>query len=79
MFESQSWAELLGKPVDEAVAIIEKSNVFPIFIPMNTFSFKDLNVVPVHKDSAVTHDFRTNRVRVFYDDSNNVHSEPRTG
>lgn len=38
-----------------------------------------LNVQKLEEGSPVTRDLRINRVRVFYDESGNVSSEPRTG
>ncbi|CAF1362935.1 unnamed protein product [Rotaria sordida] len=66
MSSNQSWPDLVGKPVDEAVAAIKSEN-------------PSLNVIPLEEGSAVTKDLRWDRVRVFFDANNQVSSVPRTG
>ncbi|CAF1492619.1 unnamed protein product [Rotaria sordida] len=66
MSSDQSWSDLVGKPVDEAVAAIKSKN-------------PSLNVIRLEEGSAVTKDFRSDRVRVFFNANNKVSSTPRTG
>jgi hypothetical protein len=62
-----SWPELLGRNIDEAVEIIKSEN-------------PNLNVTKVPPGTMLTRDYRTDRVRVYYDPSNNnVNVIPRTG
>ena len=57
--EKTSWPELNGKNVDEAVQAIKDEN-------------PELVVLKVPVDSMVTMDYRTDRVRVFYDEATNL-------
>ena len=66
MSERRSWPQLVGMPVDQAIAIIQQEN-------------PGINVVKLPENSPTTRDFRLNRVRVFHDADGNVTSEPRTG
>ncbi|UJR23214.1 hypothetical protein I4U23_026233 [Adineta vaga] len=61
--DKQSWPELIGKPVDEAIEIIKKEN-------------SNLDVIKLKEGSPVTEDFRSNRVRVFFNKDGNVSSTP---
>ncbi|CAF1253359.1 unnamed protein product [Adineta steineri] len=66
MSEKQSWPELVGIPVDEAIARIKSHD-------------SRLNIIKVKENSPTTRDLRPNRVRIFYDENGNVVSEPHTG
>ncbi|CAF1346470.1 unnamed protein product [Rotaria sp. Silwood1] len=66
MSNLQSWPDLVGESVDQAVAVIKSQN-------------PHLNVIPVPENSPVTMDFRQDRVRVFFDNYNQVSSAPRVG
>jgi hypothetical protein len=59
------WPELVGKPVDEAVAAIKKDS-------------PGLNVISVPQGGMVTMDYRLDRVRVFHKDGA-VSGAPRLG
>ncbi|CAF1550563.1 unnamed protein product [Rotaria sordida] len=66
MSHNQSWPNLVGMPVNEAVAAIKSEN-------------PSLNVIPVAEHSPVTMDLRMDRVRVFFDANNQVSSAPSIG
>lgn len=60
------WPELVGKDATEAKELLEKET--------------SLNVFLVPTGSAVTMDYRTNRVRISFDPANNkVVKAPRVG
>ncbi|CAF1517937.1 unnamed protein product [Rotaria sp. Silwood1] len=61
-----SWPELVGMPVDDAVAAIQNEN-------------PNLDVIKVEKNSVGIMDYRCDRVRVFYDTDGNVSSAPSIG
>eukprot|EP00887_Chlorella_sp_A99_P004053 scaffold11.g4053.t1 len=61
-----SWPELVGTPVDEAVALLQAET--------------GLNVVPISADRMVTADYQTDRIRVFYEEAGQtVARAPRIG
>lgn len=60
------WPELVGLPADEAVKRIQTAN-------------PALNVLIVPEGSAVTRDFRVDRVRVYADSEGKVAREPKRG
>ncbi len=65
--EKTSWPELNGKNVDEAVQQIKEEN-------------PELKVFKVPLGSMVTMDYRTDRVRVYYDEATKlVQREPHCG
>lgn len=57
--EKTSWPELKGKNVDEALQVIKDEN-------------PELVVMKVPSGSMVTMDFRSDRVRIFYDEETNT-------
>ena len=60
------WPELVGKDANEAKELLEKETSFNVFL--------------VPTGSAVTMDYRTNRVRISFDPANNkVVKAPRVG
>jgi hypothetical protein len=64
---SGPWPELVGRNVDEAVQTLNSLNL-------------DLNVIKLKENSPTTRDYRTNRVRVFYNvETNLVVSAPHCG
>ena len=62
----QSWPALLGRAVADAVAHIQAAH-------------PHLRVQPVPADSMITMDYRTDRVRVFFDAAGKVSAVPHTG
>ena len=65
--DKTSWPELEGMDVDQAVQLIKEENT-------------DLTVHKIEEGSMVTADYRTDRVRVFYNvDTNTVAGTPRIG
>ena len=60
------WPSLVGATVARATVLIEASN-------------PTVRVIPVEEGSPVTKDYRLDRVRVFYDASKMVATEPRVG
>ena len=60
------WPQAAGKNAEEVVAEIKQQN-------------PALNVVKVPHGSPVTMDFRTDRVRVFFDQDGNVVGQPKIG
>jgi hypothetical protein len=65
-WEHRSWPDLVGKTVEEARFVIE-----------NDFPGVSIQVVEQH--SMVTHDYRTNRVRLFVNEYGIIVSIPRNG
>ncbi|MER5869544.1 serine protease inhibitor [Streptomyces sp. NPDC002044] len=64
---AEQWPELVGRPADEAVALIRRTNPGIVQVPV------------VADGSAVTMDFREDRVRVFTDARGHVTRIPRVG
>jgi hypothetical protein len=60
------WPAAVGRDADEVVASIKSEH-------------PTLNVVKLKEGSPVTMDFRTDRVRVFYDAEGNVVGQPKVG
>lgn len=80
MSSSKSWPDLVGKPIDEAVAVIKKEYPGEYKTTDLSFShttyFTDFSVIKLEEGSPVTYDLRNNRVRVFFDKDGKVSSEP---
>ena len=82
--ESKRWLGLIGKPVDEAEEIIKEENPgqtsnSSVMVRFYLFSCLDYQVEKLAVDSPVTEDFRSNRVRIFYDEQNKVAKDPESG
>jgi hypothetical protein len=54
---------------------VRENRIFFIYI-LNYFLLKGLNVIKLKQDAVVTCDLQRDRVRVFYDDRENVAREP---
>ncbi|UJR07151.1 hypothetical protein I4U23_011439 [Adineta vaga] len=65
-FESKSWPDLVGKPVDEAIEEIKREN-------------PDYQVEKLALHSPMKLNLRPTRVRVFFDELNKVARPPQTG
>ncbi|WP_017593962.1 serine protease inhibitor [Nocardiopsis potens] len=59
----QSWPELVGVPTDIAIRTIEEQNPF-------------VTALEVPEDTAVTTDFRCDRVRIFHSPSDDSETSP---
>ncbi|CAF2463442.1 unnamed protein product [Rotaria sp. Silwood2] len=66
MSNTESWPNLVGKPVYQAVVTIKSQN-------------SNFDVIPLPEGSPVTFDFRPNRVHVFFDANRKVSSVPSIG
>ena len=64
--QKSQWPELVGMDVDRAVEQIKLDN-------------NNVNVIKVPSGSMVTMDYRMDRVRVYYNDSNIVEITPNIG
>ena len=82
--ERKIWLNFVGKPVDEAEAVIKEENPGQTSNPsvmarFYLFSYLDYEVEKLAVDSPVTEDFQSNRVRIFYDEQNKVAKDPESG
>lgn len=61
-----NWEDLVGMNVDTACELLKELK-------------PDFRVIPVHKDSSVTADYRLDRIRVYHDDDRLVSKTPIVG